>query len=355
MKVKYIIYIALLLLVAFLVYNKFYGSTAKLAKETGKKARNRGPVPVDVLVVKDTVFDSHIEITGTVDANEQVELISQTAGNITNINFKEGQRVKKGDLLVKVYDQDLQAQLKQVNYQIKLAQEQENRNQILLEKEAVSKEDYDISLSSLNSLKAQADMISAQIAKTEIRAPFSGTIGIRRVSPGGYLSPQTPVATLVDLDPAKLTFSVPERYLSLIKEGTKVNFTVESSHKTFTGKVYVVEPNIDATSRTVLVRALVPNPSNELKAGSFAKINLQLEQMPKTILVPTNCVVPSLKSSLVYMAKNGKAEERDITTGVRTDSVIQVVSGLQAGDSVVISGIIQMRKGAAIQVQNVIK
>ncbi|OOQ58515.1 efflux RND transporter periplasmic adaptor subunit [Mucilaginibacter pedocola] len=373
MKTKYIIYTLLALLVAFLIYNKFFsqhakerdaltaggggagGGGGKGGGKGGKGGKPNPPVSVTLMVVKDTAVSNQIDITGTIDANEKVSLISQTAGNITGIYFNEGTKVSKGQLLVKVYNQDLQASLQQINAQMVLARDINNRNKILLEKEAVSKEEYETSLSSLNAMKAQADVIRAQIARTEIRAPFSGTIGLRNVSPGGYLSPQTPIATLVNIDPAKLTFSVPERYLPLIGAGSKVKFTIESSQKDFSATVYAVEPALDATSRTITVRAKAPNEGNLLTAGSFAKVNLTLDQIPKTIMVPTECVIPDLKSSKVYVMHNGIAEARFVKTDLRTDTKIQIIDGLKQGDSLVVSGLIQIRPKSPLKVKNVIK
>ena len=307
------------------------------------------------MIVKDTTVRNQIDITGTIDANERVNLISQTAGNITGIYFNEGTKVQKGQLLVKVYNQDLQASLQQYQAQMVLARDINNRNKILLEKEAVSKEEYETSLSSLNSLKAQADVVRAQISRTEIRAPFSGVIGLRNVSPGGYLSPATPIATLVNIDPAKVTFSVPERYLPIIGKGSKVTFTVESSRDNFNATVYAIEPALDANSRTITVRAKAPNPKNILTAGAFAKINLTLDQIPKTIMVPTECVIPDLKSSKVYVYKNGIAVAKDVKTDLRTDTKIQIIDGLKAGDSVVVSGLIQIRPKSPLKILKVIK
>lgn len=316
---------------------------------------NRVHLTVDVMIVKDTIVINNIDVTGSVDANEQVNLISETAGNITGIYFKEGGHVTKGQLLVKVYNQDLVASLKQNEYSVALAKENEYRNKILLEKEAISKQEYDTSLTSLNSLDAQSDLIKAQIAKTEIRAPFSGTIGLRNVSPGGYLSPATSIATLVNIDPAKLTFSVPERYLLLIKPGSKVKFTVASSRETFTATVYAIEPSIDASSRSVTIRAMAPNPKGLLTAGSFAKINLSLDQIPKTIMVPSECVTPDLKSSKVWIYKNGTAVSRNVQTDLRTDTKLQIISGLKPGDSLIVSAIIQMRPKVPLKLVKVIK
>lgn len=357
MKPKYIIYPLLILLVGYLFYNKFFGNKEKKiepASAKGGKKQNK-PIPVNVMIVKDTAFSNAIDITGTIDANEQVELRSETAGNITGIYFKEGTPVRKGQLLVKVYNQDLYASLKAAEYQIKLAEQTEYRDRILLQKEAVSREEYDTSLSSLNVLKSQADLIRAQISKTEVRAPFSGVIGLRNISPGGYLSPQSSIATLVNMDPAKITFSVPERYLPLMKTGSKIHFTLESSPQSFNGTVYAIEPNIDQTSRSITVRAKAPNPKGLLRAGSFAKINLTLEQIPKTIFVPTESVIPDIKSNTVFVVANGVAEPREVKTDVRTATGIQITDGLKPGDSVIVSGIIQLRPKASLKIVKIIK
>jgi membrane fusion protein (multidrug efflux system) len=359
MKTKYIIYTALALLVAYLVYNKFFSKNAKesaAAQAGGKSGKKKnGPVNVNIMIVKDTAVNNAIDVTGSIDANEKVSLVSQTAGNITGIYFTEGSKVQKGQLLVKVYNQDLEASLQQNQYQVTLAKQVEYRNKVLLQKEAISQEEYDTSLTSLNSLKAAADVIKAQIVRTEIRAPFSGTIGLRNVSPGSYLSPAAPIAQLVNIDPAKITFSVPERYLTILGVGSKIKFNTESSRENFTGTVYAIEPSIDVNSRTITVRAKAPNPKGLLTAGSFAKINLTLDQIPKTILLPTEAVIPDLKSSIVYVAHNGVAVSRPVKTDLRTDTKIQIIDGLKPGDSVVVSGLIQMRPKVPLKINKVIK
>lgn len=359
MRTRYIIYIALALLIGFLIYNKFFSEKGKeamaLRVSKGGAKRKNGPVPVNLMIVKDTTVDNNIDVTGTIDANEKVNLVSETAGAITGIYFNEGSTVKKGQLLVKVYNQDLIAALKQNDYQVALAKQNEYRNSILLQKEAISQQEYDTSLTSLNTLKAQSEVLKAQIAKTEIRAPFSGVIGLRNISPGGYLSPSTSIASLVNIDPAKVTFSVPERYLAMIKAGTKINFTIESSRKNFSATVYAIEPAIDLSSRTITVRAKAPNPDNLLKAGAFAKINLKLDQIAKTIMVPTQCVIPDLKDNKVFIYHNGIAEAKVVKTDLRTDTRIEITSGLKAGDSLIVSGLIQIRNKVPLKVLKVIK
>ena len=365
MKIRYIVYLVIALLIAFLVYNKLHGDSKKEGMgqgggggsgggKDGKGGKKGGPVPVMVQIVKDTVMNNTIDITGTVDANERVNLISQTAGNITGIYFSEGSHVNKGHVLVKVYYQDLQATLKQTQYQIALAKENEYRNRVLLQKEAVSRQEYDTSLSSYNTLRAQADVIKAQISRTVVKAPFSGVIGLRNVSPGGYLSPSTSIATLVSTNPMKVTFNIPERYRSLVKAGSKITFNTASSRKNFTATVYAIDPAIDPASRTVTVRARAANPNNEISAGGFAKINLVLEQTPRTIMVPTQCVVPDLKSSKVFIARNDTAYAVPVKTDNRTDTQIEVIEGLKPGDSLIVSGIIQMRPKVPLKIVKVL-
>lgn len=357
MKTRYVIYTVLALVLAYLLYNKFFskGAKEKQVATAGKGKRKNGPVPVNLMIVKDTTVSDQIDITGTIDANEKVNLVSQTAGSVTGIYFNEGQHVSKGQLLVKVYNQDLEASLKQVEAQMALARDINRRNEILVQKEAISKEEYETSQSSYNAYKAQAAAVRAQIGRTEIRAPFSGVIGLRSISPGGYLSPTAPIATLVNIDPAKVTFSVPERYLDLIKAGSKINFNIESSQQNFSATVYAIEPALDATSRTITVRAKAPNANNLLRAGAFAKINLTLDQIPKTIMIPTEAVIPDLKSSKVYVYHNGLALAKNVKTDLRTDTRIQIVDGLKQGDSVVVSGLIQIRPKAPLKILKVIK
>nr|WP_294793720.1 efflux RND transporter periplasmic adaptor subunit [uncultured Mucilaginibacter sp.] len=408
MKTRYIVYIVIAAVIGFLIYNKFFSEAAQKRAAMNAKGpggpgaggpggpgarggaggpggggpggkrgggpggpggggpggggpggsgggRRGGPIAVNVMIVKDTTISNSIDVTGTIDANEKVNLISEVAGRITGIYFTEGSHVNKGQLLVKVNDQDLVASLKQNAYNIALAKQNESRNKQLLQKEAISQVEYETSLTGLNTLQAQADMIKAQIAKTEMRAPFSGTIGLRSVSPGGYLSPNTAIATLVNLDPAKVTFSVPEKYLAYIKQGSKISFNVVSSRDDFKATVYAIEPSIDVSSRTITVRAKASNSKGLLKAGSFAKINLALDQIPKTIMLPTEVVTPDIKGNKVFIYDNGIAVPRSVTTDLRTDTKIQITDGLKPGDSVIVSAIMQMRPKAQLKLIKVIK
>ncbi|UKJ07217.1 efflux RND transporter periplasmic adaptor subunit [Solitalea lacus] len=353
MKVKHIIYTLIAIVLGYLVYNRLAsptpgkGPAASGAKGGGKPS---GPMSVNGIVVKSESFTDNLNITGNIVANEEVAIRTETSGLITGIYFKEGSLVKQGMLLVKINDKDLQAQLTKAITLQKLAEEKEYRARILLQKEAVSKEDYDANLADLNALKAETQLIRTQIIKTEIRAPFSGTIGLRSVSIGDYITPQTDITTLVNVNPAKITFTVPEKYVQLLKQKSTIKFTVEGTSRVYNATVYAVEPRIDETTRTVQLKATAPNNDGSLLPGSFAKVELALKEIEDALFVPTQAVVPLLKGKKVFVSKNGMATDALIETGVRTSSRVQVLNGLKAGDTVITTGIMSLKPETPVKV-----
>ncbi|POY35774.1 efflux transporter periplasmic adaptor subunit [Solitalea longa] len=352
MKVKYIIYACIALVLSYLVYNRITTPSPGNEKAGGGKngGKPSGPMQVNGVIIKAEDFTDKLNITGNIVSNEQVSIRSEASGLITNIYFKEGRNVAKGALLIKINDKDLQAQLQKALTMQKLAEEKEYRARILLGKEAVSKEDYDATLADLNSLKAETQLIRTQIVKTEIRAPFSGTIGLRSVSVGDYLTPQTDIATLVNVNPAKITFTVPEKYVSLIRERSTITFTVEGSSTVHKATVYALQPQIDQTTRTVELKATSPNTDGSLLPGSFAKIELALKEVKNALFVPTQAVVPLLKGKKVFVCKNGIAKDALIETGARTSDRVQVVTGISAGDTVITTGIMSLKADAPVKV-----
>lgn len=308
------------------------------------------PMRVSGVVLQTTNFANELSVSGTVEANEQVDIRSEVPGLITGIYFQEGANVNKGQLLVKINDQELQAQLSQALTKQKLASETEYRAGMLLKKEAISKEEYDIALADLRTAQAQTQVIRAQLAKTSVRAPFSGRIGLRAVSSGDYLTPTTVVARLVNVNPVKLTFSIPEKYSTQIRTNTEFTFSIAGSIKSYTGKVYAIEPGIETATRTLQVRAKAPNPDNELLPGAFAKINLPLSNIENAILVPTQAVVPVQNGKKVFVSNLGKAKEVMIETSTRTEKDVLVTSGLKAGDTVLTTGVMSLKEGAPVKV-----
>jgi membrane fusion protein (multidrug efflux system) len=301
--------------------------------------------------VEPTELTERLSTTGTVRANEEVEIVSEISGKISNIYFEEGSRVAAGQLLLKIDDSELLAERQRALYRVELAERDEARQKRLLEDGVISKETYDVALGELNVLRAELQLIEAQLLKTEIRAPFDGVIGLRWVSPGSYLSSQTRIASLNDLDPVKLDFTVPERYSGLMKEGDEISFSVEGFERTFHGTIYAVEPSIDATTRSLRVRARCPNPDGALVPGAFANVDLVLRSVADALTVPSIAVIPELGGKKVYVYEDGTAQPRSVETGVRSETTVQITNGLEGGDIVIVSGLLQMQPGLPIEIE----
>lgn len=289
-----------------------------------------------------------IQSTGTILANERVDLTSEVSGKITEIKFKEGQPVKKGDLLIKINDAELQARLQKAQYERDLAQSKEERQRQLLAKSGISQERYDETLNELNTFKAEIQLIQAQIDKTEIRAPFDGIVGLRHVSEGSYITPTTPIANLISLHPAKLDFSIPEKYVTAVQPGDAVMYQIQGSDEIFRGEIYAIEPNIDPETRTLLIRALCPNKEQKVLPGAFAKVDVVLENIEDALMLPSEALIPELGGQKVYIYQAGQAMPRPVETGLRTSQRVQITGGLAPGDTVITSGILQMRPGLPV-------
>lgn len=353
MKIKYYIYAAILIVVGYLVYSRIFNSSTPSAGP--QQARPGGGVPtisVNGIIVTPQEFTERIFITGNIVANEQVDLRPETSGKITQIYFREGSNVSQGQLLIKINDSELQAQLAKAKNRQQLAEQQEFRQRQLLQKEAVSQQDYDVVLAELNSLKTETQLIQAQLQKTEIRAPFSGTIGLRAVSVGDYVTPNSIISKLVSINPAKIEFSIPERYSSLIQNNTKIIFTVVGTDKTFEGTVFAIEPKIDQTTRTIQLKAISPNSNGLLLPGAFARIELSLNKIQNALMVPTQAIIPEATGQKVFIVKDGKALPVTVEIGTRTESQIQITKGINANDTVITTGILQLRPGIGVQINN---
>jgi membrane fusion protein (multidrug efflux system) len=308
------------------------------------------PLPVTARVLQPERIDNSITSTGTIIANEEVEIRSEIQGKISHIAFKEGAKVKKGDLLVRIEDSELQAQLLKARYARKLAEDNEFRMRKQLEIEAVSQKDYDQALNEVNMEKAQEKLLLAQLEKTQLRAPFAGTAGLKLFSEGAYVSPSALITTLQQIDPVKLDFTIPGKYVGRIKAGQTVRFTVQGSGKTLEGRIYAVDPRIDPDNRTLRLRALCPNAGQDVLPGAFAAVEIPLESMDSALMVPSEAMSADARGARVFLFAGGKAEVRPVKAGLRTDSAVQIVSGLKQGDTVITSGIIQMRPGAAVTI-----
>lgn len=322
----------------------------ELAEADAKPKGGKKVLEVSARVVSPQLMTDEIPIIGRLVPDEEVQLSFETSGKITDIYFEEGSHVKKGDLLAKVNDSQLQAQLARLEAQVPLAQERVYRQSTLLQRDAVSKEALEIVKTELATLNADIEKTKAQIEQTELRAPFDGIIGLRQVSVGSYASPSTVIAKLTSVTPIKIEFSVPERYAGEVKKGTGLEFTVDGKLEAFKARVYATEASLDAETHTLLVRALYPNKERELLSGQYAGIRLKQKEIEDAIAIPAEAIVPEMGKSKVFVYKSGKAEPVEVITGIRTDSEIQILSGLQFGDTILTSGTLQLRKGSPVKI-----
>ena len=305
---------------------------------------------VDAIVAEPTELLNNVQITGEIIPNENVLIKSEINGKIDKIHFKEGEYVRAGRTLFSVNVDELYAQLEKLKITKRLRETIEARQRKLLEKEAISQEEYDQALAELQTSSADINLLETQISKSFIKAPFGGILGIREVSPGAYITPSTSLVSLYSINPAKIDFSIPGKYSNIIKVGASIEFAVESSPKTFVGKVFVIEPQIDPNTRTIKLRAICPNPNSELLPGQFANVNLVLDKKEDAILIPSEALIPEIGGSKVYLYKGGKAISTQVSTGIRTDVAIEITSGIIPGDTVITTGILQMRSGMNVNV-----
>ncbi len=341
MKIKNILYILIALaFVGAIVYKAVWSKPEQAMG--GSSGLARTALPVNLQVVKPESFTETLSVTGSIEANEEVILKSEVSGKITGIHFNEGMHVSKGTLLIKVYDDDLQAQLTKAQANLKLTEDVEARQRQLLGREAISRQEYDVSYANLQAAQADIALLQSQISKTEIKAPFDGTIGFRKVSPGEYITPGTDIASLVNNNPAKIQFAVPEKYSRMLGRNTVIKYRMEGLPDVRSASVYAVEPTIDPATRTLQLKALTPNPHGDLIPGAFAKIDVQMETQKNVVLVPTEAIIAESTGQKAYLYRGGKVDPVMVETGTRTNDRVEIIKGISPGDSVITTGIMQI-------------
>ncbi|NIG52824.1 efflux RND transporter periplasmic adaptor subunit [Chitinophaga sp. Cy-1792] len=313
------------------------------------KAPAKPQVVIDAWIVKSSAIDQYIDASGTLQSNEEVEVKPEINGRITHLYFKEGTNVKKGDLLVKIYDEDLKAQLQKLKLQQQLAKTTLERQENLLKINGISRQDVDVTRNQVSAFAADMDYTQTQLQKTELRAPFSGRLGLRNVSEGAIVSNSVVITTLQQIDPLKIDFTVPEKYRNVIKNGDKLRFTVAGDVSEYQGNIYAIDPKIDLNTRTVKLRAMVPNNNGNLFPGSFAKVRINLKDLPAAIMIPSQAVIPGTRDKKVIVADSGKAKFVIVETGIRDESNVQITNGLKPGDTVITSGILQLKPGMPLK------
>lgn len=318
-------------------------------KDTAPK--EKPSVMVEVIIAGAENVSSSLEVNGSVLSNEMVELRPEISGRLVYLNIPDGATVKAGTILAKVNDADLQAQMEQQKTQLDLATKTEKRLGNLLKINGVNQADYDLALSQLNTIHANIKVLNAQIDKTVIRAPFSGELGLRVVSQGAYVTPQTLIGSLQQTDKVKIDFTVPETFAEVIRKGNKVRIQTNSNKETLEANISAIEPQINSATRNIKVRALLS--SGIISPGSFVKV--LLDQNRQGIMVPSNAIIPDALSNQVVVVKNNKAIFTNVETGIRNETMIELTSGVNPGDSIIVSGMLFVRPNATIKIRKVRK
>ncbi len=327
---------------------------AACGKGSGEKNSGQKPAPAPLnvagYIVNAIDLSNQVETNGTLLAEEEILLKPEVAGRITGIFFKEGDRVTKGQVLVQLNDTDLKAQYRQLEAREKLVRVTLDRTRPLLSDGGVSQQEIDIAETDLEALLAEKALIKAQLDKTTLVAPFSGRAGLRHFSVGAYVSPNDIITSLQQTDDLRIDFAVPERYSSFVTAGDKIRFRVDGRDTLFEASVYAIEPRIEEATRNLLLRARFNNRKESLFPGMFARVTLLLNDIPNALMVPTQSIIPEARGKKLVVARNGKAEFMEVETGIRDASMVQIKNNLQPGDTVIISGIMQLRQGMTLNI-----
>ena len=341
--------LAIVLVLSIIKYTNYRKTEAKL-QQVVKPGGKGGKMSVTGFVTSYVNLPRQISTNGTIIAGDEVQLQPEVAGRITYLNIKEGDFVQKGTLLAKLNDSELQAQLKKLIAQHNIAKLNEQRLSDLIKTNGISQQEYDASLNALNNINADIELIQAQIAKTEIRAPFNGRMGLRNISVGAFVTTSTIISTLQDLSVLKIDMAIPEKYANIIKTDNQMQCKIDGSTSLFNAKVLAIDARIDENTRNFMVRALIQQPNNtQLIPGAYVKVDIVLASIPNSILIPGNAIIPDAKNKKVILADHGHAKFVLVETGIRTNNEIEILRGLKVGDTIVTSGILQVKPNTGLK------
>lgn len=305
---------------------------------------------VECYIAKDTSVNYQLETVGTIRANEQVEIVGEINKKITAIYLKEGATVAKDELLFKLDDADINARIHKLVVEEKLSAANESREKVLLAKGGISQERFDVVSNLRQTLQAEIEVLKVDLAKTEIRAPFAGKIGLRNVSEGTLVNPALVLANLVDVKRMKIDFSIPERYAQDLHVGSKISFHTDYLENEVSAVVEAIEPAVDVKTRTLLVRAVAANGDGKLVAGTSARVAMTLKEFDKSLFIPTSALIPSIKGYGVFVNRSGSAQPLMVKTGVRNRDYIQILDGLSPGDTIVMTNLLRIKKESPLKI-----
>jgi membrane fusion protein (multidrug efflux system) len=311
------------------------------------------PIQAEAYVVKARVMSEDLQVPGTLMPYEETEIRPEISGRLVALNIREGATVSKGTLLAKLFDGDLQAQLEKLQVQLSISEKTVDRYKELLKIQGISQQEYDLAELQVSNLKADMDIIRVSISKTQIRAPYSGSLGLRNVSMGAYVSPTTLLTTLRKVDQLKLEFTVPEKYSGMMKKGNHVTLNLEGEKQTFTATILATENSIEANTRTLRVLAVLNAAGTHLVPGAFAKVNLQMDKNNQALVVPTQSIIPQARNKKVLVYANGAVKSVIVETGLRDSSYVQIENGLNLGDTVLTTGLLSIRPESKVKLTKV--
>jgi membrane fusion protein, multidrug efflux system len=315
----------------------------------GAGSRNAPPAAVTVALVRSEQLGQKLEALGNARANESVDISSKTSNVVTAVNFRDGQRVARGHVLVQLDDAQVRSDVAAAQAALTESESIFNRSRELLATQALSKSQYDQLEATFKANRARLGAANARLEDTVIRAPFSGRVGLRRVSVGTLISPGAVITTLDDTSVIKLDFSVPENFLASLREGLSVVATAPAfPNRTFTGKVAGIDSRVDQTTRSVTVRALLANADGALKPGMFLNVALARDDRA-TLVIPEEALSPEAEKQFVYVVNDGKVERREVRIGGRQPGSVEVIAGLTAGEQVIVEGTQKVRDGASVR------
>ncbi|RYZ00476.1 MAG: efflux RND transporter periplasmic adaptor subunit [Chitinophagaceae bacterium] len=329
-------------------------SERKKEAEAQQKAGPRPAARVDAFVVQTRSLAEQIEVPGTLVASESTEIHPEVSGRIVSLNVREGAVVGQGSLIAKLYDGDLQAQRRKLQVQLRQAQTTVDRYAALEKIGGISKQDLDVAQLQISNTRADLEIINTDIRRTEVRAPFTGKLGLKTVSTGAYVTPQSVLTTIQKTTGMRVDFSLPEQYIGRVQKGTWVNFTSASDTRVYSAQVIATESGIGGATRTLTMRALVKGDQSGLVPGSFARVKIAFAPDPNALMIPTQAIVPQARGKKVYVIDSGTVKFVDVTTGIRDSSFVQVTSGLNVGDTVAVTGILGLKPNAKAIVRKVV-
>lgn len=347
-KKKSYIFVIVVVLLLILIVIKIISTSKKEQTKSAKPGAQA--VQAECFIAKDTLINFTFKAVGSIRANEAVEIVSELSLRLVSIHFREGSQVKRGDLLFQLDDSELQANLKKVKAKLDLATETEKRTESLLKSGGTSKQIFDESVCDRKVLEAEAESLNVLIGKTKIRAPFSGSIGIRDVSEGAYLTPGKVLTTIEDISRLKIDFTVSQTFANLIRKGEPFNFRVDGNPAEYSALVEAINPSINQNSGNLKILAVIQNSDAALKAGITVSISLASKSAVSAVYVPTQALVPTPGGYHLFFAEKGKAGYRPVITGIRSEKMVEIIKGVQPGDTVLVTGFMKLRPGAKLEI-----